>query len=215
MSPQAWAANGAAPSADLADQPADRLAVVAQGFVGPAKLRFRNFREDLERVQQAAMEAMRNDQISKEDAEAIFMDDHHVVSLPLIQRYFEAQEFELVGRWLLSRMARVKTSWMGQRNRIALDGMIAGGESALAVRLLRKYLSKLREHTQRQWRAAGASRPSLSESDRQSLSSHLEIAEMELSEIESYLSREGSREDNRAAEKFRAELDKVRQRFGL
>ena len=34
------------------------------------------------------------------------------------------------------------------------DGMIAGGEAPMAVALIRKYLAKLREHTQKRWRNA-------------------------------------------------------------
>ena len=171
---------------------------------------------------------MNDGQISKEDAETIALDIGYVVSTPLVQRYIDAREFELVARYLKHRIMYNRTGWLTERNRLALDGMIAGGETAMAVGLLREFLKKLYQHTQEQWRAAGRKAPR-GESDARTLEilatrraealrdlpGHLEIAEQEMAEIEAYLAEHGSREDNRALDRFRDEIAKVRKRFGL
>lgn len=205
-----------------------RVAQFAQQLADRAKLGFKEFRLDREKIEGMAVDAMNNGEISKSDAQLIFLDTGYVVSAPLVQRYLDAREFELVARYLKHRIMYHPTDWLNARNRLALDGMIAGGEAAMAVGLLREYLKKLRNHTQEQWRAASRKAPkgmtdqntldAYERMQREALSAlpgHLEIAELELAEIEAYLAEHGSREDNRALDKFREEIARTRARFSL
>ena len=208
--------------------PPPHLVPLARRYVDRAKLAFKNFREDLERVEGLAIAAMKEGEISKRDARLIFLDTGDVITLPLVKRYLERREFELVAKFLKYRIMYHPTGWLTERNRLALDGMIAGGEAAMAMGLVREFLKKLQQHTQEKWRAAGR-KPNqyqiengfLAEHERtvakarEELPAHLEIAELEMAEIETYLSAHGSREDNRALEKFRADIAKVRKRYGI
>lgn len=208
--------------------PPQRVLDLARSLVDRAHLRFKNFREDRERIENGAVQASRAEgHISPKEARDIFMDKGDCVSLPLVERYIEAREFELVFKYLKHQMMYQPTDWLTPRNRIALEGMIKGGEQPMAVALLREYLKRLRGNTQRAWRNAGRKKPPElplelgSQFDRQKeiaereLPGKLEIAEMEMAEIELWLKSYGSREDNRALDKFRDELAKVRERFGI
>lgn len=200
----------------------------AKRLVDRTQLKFRNFRVDQEDIEGMAIAAMKDGEIAKRDAQLIFLDTGYVVSKPLVQRYLDMREFELVARYLKHRIMYHPTDWLNERNRLALDGMIAGGEAPMAVGLLREYLKKLRNHTQEKWRAASRKAPKgmtdqntleayevMREEALRELPAHLEIAELEMAEIENYLAEHGSREDNRALEKFREEIAKVRKRFNL
>ena len=208
--------------------PPPHLVKLGETLVGRAKLKLRDFRVDREDIECAAVAAAKNGELSQHDARLIFLDTGDVVSRPLVQRYLDAREFELIAKYLRYRIMYHPTGWLTERNRLALDGMIAGGEAAMAVGLLREFLKKLHRHTQERWRAAGRKAPKgmadphsrdtydkmRSDAIRE-LPGHLQIAELELAEIGQYLSEHGSREDNRAIEKFREEIAKVRQRFGI
>ncbi|TNE45761.1 MAG: hypothetical protein EP341_10465 [Sphingomonadales bacterium] len=204
-----------------------QLAKLVEQYVGRAKLKFRDFRVDRENIEHALVKAARNGDLSQEDAAKIFLDAGDMVSLPLAQRYIEMREFELMAKYLRTRLHYHGQSRLTARNRLMLDGMISGGEPAMAAALLRKYLAKVREHAQNRWRGAAAKphkelpielRPQFEEQkarELRDLPAHLEIAELELAEIEIYIAAHGSREDNRAIEKFREEIAKVRKRFNL
>lgn len=203
------------------------LSGVALPFVERHKLKLRNFRVDMEDIQGAVVAAMKQGQVDAEDAKLIFFDTGNVVSLPLVKRYLAEREYELVARWMKTNLTYANPGWLTERNRLALEGMIQGDEPAMAVALLRKYLKVLYRKTQSKWRTAGAkttkNMPSESlpgfEAQKaealRELPAHLEIAEQEMAEIELYLADYGSREDNRALEKFRDEIARVRKRFDL
>lgn len=207
--------------------PPPQLVELGRKLVGRAKLRFKDFRVDREDIECAAVASAKNGELDASDAEMIFHDRGDVVSLPLAQRYIEMREFELMAKYLRTRLHYTGLTHMTPRNRLIFDGMIAGGEAPMAVALLRKYLAKVREHTQNRWRGAGARmrpdlpvdlRPqfeSMQAKELRELPAQLEIAELELVEIEPYLADHGSREDNRALAKFREEIAKVRERFNI
>lgn len=208
--------------------PPQHLASVALPFVKQAKPRYKVFREDLERIQGDAVDAAKAGGIDMEDAKLIWLDVGEVVSLPLMERYFDKGEYELVARFLKHKMTYTPhAAWLTPRNRQAIDGLIGGGEAALAVGLLRHYLHHLHKHAQQVWRTAGRKRPAnlrpvdepifdeYREEAIAKLPGILRITELEMAEIEPYISAHGSREDNRALEKLREEIAKVRKRFDL
>jgi hypothetical protein len=203
------------------------VAPIAKRFVSAARLRYKNLRVDMETVGQDAVEAARRGEIELDEAKQIFLDQSNIVSLPLVRLYLKEREYELVSRWLMTGLSYASTSWLSERNRLALQGMIDGGERALAAGLLRKYLKMVHRHTQERWRRVSRKiEPGLPKSHRESalfrqakakreLPANLEIAELELAEIEVILKECGSREDMRALKKFHQEIAKVRKRFNI
>lgn len=205
-----------------------RLMQLGDEIVATTSLRFKNFREDLERAEGESVARMKAGEISKGDAQRLFLDASDAISKPLVKRYLDQRKYEVLSKYLRHRIMYHPTGWLSERNRMAIDAMLADGESGLAIGLLREFLKKLYQHTQEKWRAAGRKPPKsltdpiIIEQMAQArddalleLPSHLQIAEMELAEIEAYLAQHGSREDNRAIEKFRGEIAKARKRFGL
>lgn len=204
-----------------------RIAQIAHDHVNRAELKFKDFRVDREGIEIALAQSVKNGDLTQEEGRRLFLDAGDVVSLPLARRYVEMREFELLAKYLRIRLHYHGQTRMTPRNRLILDGMIEGGEAAMAVSLVRLYLKKVLDYTQLRWRAAGR-RPSKDmtsdlieqfERDKarelRELPANLEIAELELAELETYITEHGSREDNRALEKFREELAKVRKRFNL
>lgn len=197
--------------------PAPRLRELARSLVEGARLGFKDFRKDKERIESLVFAAINDGSLPEEEGKAVWPDTGDAITLPLVELYLAAREYELIANFLRHRIMYHPTDWLTERNRLALDGMIAGGEAALAVGLLRTFLKKLRQHTQTKWRAAG-SKVADSEARAAALNAlpaHLEIAELEMAEIESWLVDHGSREDNRALADFRTEIAKVRERFNL
>ena len=208
--------------------PSAETVEIARTLVERAKLRFKDFRVDREAIEGSAVKASREEgHISPKQARDIFMDKGDCVSLPLVQRYLDMREFELIAKYLRTRLYFHWVTEMTPRNRLAFDGMIAGGEEAMAVALLKLYLKKVHQAAQRAWRNAGTKirddlpaeyRPQAEAQLALSLSElpgKLRIAEMEVAEIEPYISAHGSREDNRAIAKFREDIAKARGRFNI
>ena len=205
-----------------------RLVALGEEIAAAVDCRYKNFREDLERAEGIAVTRMKAGEIGKKDAQLLYLDSSDSVSAPLMKRYLERREYELLYRFLHFRIMYHPTGWLTARNRMVVDAMLADGEARLAIGLLREFLKKLYQHTQEKWRAAGRKPPKALTNERiieqihrardkalLELPSHLEIAELELAEIEPYLTDHGSREDNRQVEKFREEIAKARKRFGL
>ena len=201
---------------------------LARGLVDRAVLKFKDFRVDRENIENNAVRASREEgHISPKQARDIFMDKGDCISLPLVQRYLDMREFELIAKYLRTRLYYHGFTRMTPRNRLAFDGMIAGGEAAMAVGLLRLYLKKVHQAAQRAWREAGKKMPGNLPAEyhdqflRQvtdavaELPGKLQIAEYEVAEIEPYIAAHGSREDNRAIAKFREDIAKVRTRFNI
>lgn len=210
-----------------APPPPPHLAALAEQFVGAARPKLKNFRVDLEAVQSAAIKAGVAGEIALPDAQMLFLDHGETVSLPLVRRYIEACEAELVARWLMALGGFHFTGWATVRNLAALDGMVALGEHALAVRVVRKHLEKTQGRAKACWRRVGAKRranipPELLvryeeqlEQARWELPGQIDAARMEIAELEQYVRGYGSHEDNRAIDAMIAELDKAKQRFNI
>ena len=207
--------------------PPAKLVAFARDFANRATLRFKGFREDYERVSNAASALHRSGDISRGAATRIFFDDGHMISAPLIERYLQARESEQVANWLRARTEFHLPNWLNDRNRMALDGFVANGEGALAVQLIRQHLHKVMNRTQDAWRAAGRKRPPDMEGTvaeqfedhkakaLEDLPGHLDIALFEIAELEPWIDAEGSAEDRKIIEKYREQIAKIRKRFNL
>lgn len=204
-----------------------KLAAWAQDQVARATLRYKGFRQDYERISNAATAQWKNGQITQADAQRVFLDDGHIVSAPLMRRYFDARECRQVSDWLRARSEFHFPGWLSERNRMALDAMVLHGEPAMAVQLVLAHLKKVMDRARQQWRAAGRKVPKgagtdLSEQlaksialERQRLPGFVGEAQLELAELEPWVTQHGSREDQRSVTGWRDELQAVRQRFGL
>jgi hypothetical protein len=208
-----------------APPPPPHLADLGQRFVDAARPRFRNFRVDLEAIAVVASKAGRAGEIPTVDAAQLFLDRGDSLSLPLVRRYVEARETELVARWLTALGSFHFTGWTTVRNLAALDGMVAAGEAALAVAVVRKHLEKTQRRARERWRMAARKIPDDLPPDRLAryqedlakvrweLPGEIEAARIEIAELESYVRDHGSPEDNRAIDAMLADLEKARARF--
>ena len=205
--------------------PPRHLAALGQRFVDAARPKFRNFRVDLEAVEIAASKAGRAGEIPADDAAQLFLDRGDSLSLPLVRLYVEARETELVAKWLMTLGSFHSTGWATVRNLAALDGMVAAGEHALAVAVVRKHLEKTQRIVRERWRTVGRKEPVGLPPERLAryreelakvrweLPGEIEAARIEIAELESYVRKHGSPEDNRAIDTMLADLEKARARF--
>jgi hypothetical protein len=208
-----------------APPPPPHLTALGQRFVDAARPKFRNFRVDLEAIEIVASKAGRAGEISADDGAQLFLDRGDSLSLPLVRRYVEACETELVARWLMTLGSFHFTGWATPRNLAALDGMVAAGEPALAVSVVRKHLEKTQRRARDLWRAVARKIPVNLPPDRLAryqeglaklrweLPGEIEAARIEIAELEAYVRDHGSPEDNRALDTMLADLDKARSRF--
>lgn len=208
--------------------PPPHLSSIGRELVERATLRFKNLRQDQDRVEDSALKLAKAGEIAIHDAKLLWLDSGDVITHPLVEAYLDEGKFGLVAKYLKYRIMYHPVGWLTERNRMALDRMIEAGEAPLAMTLLREFLKKLFQHTQEQWRAAGrkvsnhaidtgqveahkrAAAKALAE-----LPAHLEIAEQELAEIEAYIVPHGSDADRAAIEDFHAQIAKARKRFDL
>lgn len=210
----------------IAGEPAPpHLAAIGHEFVAAATPRFRNFRVDLEAVQSSAAKAGKVGAIAMADAELLFHDKGDAVSLPLVRRYIEACETELVARWLAALPSYHFAGWATERNLAALDGMVSVGEPALAVRTVRGHLKKVFDRAQAKWRLVARRKPAnlAPEMDaryeenmakaRWELPGEIEEARLEIADLERLVRQHGSHEDNRAIDTMLADLEKARTKF--
>lgn len=208
-----------------APPPPPHLRALGQRFVDEARPKFRNFCVDLEAIEIAASQAGRAGAITPDDGAELFLDRGDSISLPLVRRYIEACETELVARWLMALGSFHFSGWATERNLVALDGMVAAGEPALAVRVVRKHLEKTFARARDRWRLVARKRPQnltveLAEryeenmaKARWELPGEIEAARIEVAELEAYVRDHGSPEDNRAIDTMLADLEKARTRF--
>lgn len=210
-----------------APPPPPHVAALGQRFVDEAALKFRNFRVDLEAVQSRAVAAAKKGDISDEDAAMLWLDHGDTVSHPLVQRYNEVCETELIARWLMALPSYHFSGWATPRNLAALEGMVAAGEQALAVRVVRKHLEKVQSRARDCWRLVGRKRPSVIPPDmlaryeaqmeqaRWELPGVIDAAQMEIAELDQTVRTYGSLEDNRALDTMLANLARARKRFNI
>lgn len=201
------------------------LMALGRDHVAAAKPRFRNFRVDLEAVQSAAVKAGKAGTIAMSDAELLFHDKGDSVSLPLVERYIAACETELVARWLAALPSFHFAGWASPRNVLALGGMVAAGEPALAVRTVRAHLKKVFDRARAKWRLVARKKPAGLGPElaaryegnmakaRWELPGEIEEARLEIADLERFVRDHGSPEDNRALGTMLADLEKARSKF--
>ena len=121
-------------------------------FVGRARLTFKNFRQELERVQSAIFKAKDTGEIPAVNAVMAWNDHGNVVSVPLIGRYCEARAFGPIDAWLRARDACRCTEWPNAAARAAIDGYIAHGRGDLAASLCFAHIERLMKRLRQDWK---------------------------------------------------------------
>jgi hypothetical protein len=121
-------------------------------FVGRAKLTFRNFRQELERVQSAILKAKDSGELPAVNAIMAWSDHGNVVSVPLIGRYCEARAFEPVDAWLRARDSFRRTEWPNAAARAAIEGYVAHGRGDLAASLCLAHIERLMKRLRQDWK---------------------------------------------------------------
>ncbi len=115
-----------------------------QRFVNRANPAFKRFKSDFEAIGSAAVRAMKAGELSRDEADALFLDRDHAVTLPLQRLYLERGLFDLVDRFHRATESIKTAVWPTPLAKAALDGFVASGEGAWAVALARFHLEKRR-----------------------------------------------------------------------
>lgn len=121
-------------------------------FVNRARLTFKNFRQELERVQSAILKAKDSGEIPAVNAVMAWSDHGNVVSVPLIGRYCEARAFEPVDAWLRARDSFRCTEWPDPAARAAIDGFVAHGRGDLAASLCLAHVERVMKRLRQDWK---------------------------------------------------------------
>lgn len=121
-------------------------------FVNRARLTFRNFRQELERIQSAILKAKDSGEILAVNAVMAWSDHGNVVSVPLIGRYCEARAFEPVDAWLRARDSFRCTEWPNPAARAAIDGFVEHGRGDLAARLCIAHVERVMKRLRQDWK---------------------------------------------------------------
>lgn len=120
------------------------IAQLGQRFVDRAKPEFKRFKSDFEAIGAAAVKAMKAGELSRDEADALFLDRDHTVTSPLQRLYLERGLLDLVDRFHRATESIKTAAWPTPLAKAALDGFVAAGEGARAVALARFHLEKRR-----------------------------------------------------------------------
>jgi hypothetical protein len=135
-----------------APPPPPHLAALARPFVDRAVLKFKNFRVDLEKVQGAAVKAMQDGLVSKDDATLIWLDVGNVTSVPLVHRYCDARHHDLVAAWIRAREAFPCAGWLKGYVQVALDRFVADGVGEQAASLALAHAERAMKSLRLDWK---------------------------------------------------------------
>lgn len=120
------------------------IAQLGQGFVDRAKPAFKRLKSDFEAVGAAAVKAMKAGDLSRDEADALFLDRDHAVTLPLQRLYLERGLLDPVYRFHRATESIKTAAWPTPLAEAALAGFVAAGGGALAIALARFHLEKRR-----------------------------------------------------------------------
>jgi len=135
-----------------APPPPAHLAALAKPLVDRAKLNYRKFQAEFEKIGSAAVKAMEDGLLTREDASLIWLDVGHVVSRPLIARYCDARQHDAVASWLRARPGFQQVDWLNGYVRFALDRFMADGEGACAASLALAHVERAMKSLRLDWK---------------------------------------------------------------
>ena len=118
------------------------IALLGQGFVDRAAPKFRRFKSDLEAIGSAIVKAMEAGELSRDQAQDLFIDHDYAVSVPLQRLYLDRGHFDPVVQFHRATVLITTPDWPTPLAQAALDGFVAAGEGAFAVALARCHLEK-------------------------------------------------------------------------
>ncbi len=203
--------------------PPPHLAALGRAIVDRTKLTFKLFRRDFEAAGAVANAAFRAGEITRQDASDLFVDLGHALSLPLAERYLAEGACARLADWLRARQGLADLEWLGPRNRMAIDGLVAQGEAALAVALLRLHLHKAMNAAKARWRysasamkaiAAGKPVPPEAREVAERMPAELDLMVLEIAECEPWITAHGAPSDGQALAEMRDEVARARRRLG-
>lgn len=198
------------------------LAALGRGMVDRTKLTFKLMRRDFEAVGSVASAAFVAGEIKRQDASDLFVDLGHAISLPLTERYLAQGVCARLADWLRARPSLAELDWLGPRNRLAIEGLVAQGESALAVQLLRQHLHKAMNAARARWRYANAALKALkagkpvppdAKAMAERLPAELDLMLLEIAECEPWISAHGAPSDVQALTELREDIARARRRL--
>ncbi len=203
--------------------PPPHLAALGRSMVERTKLTFKLFRRDFEAVGSVASAAFVAGEITRQDASDLFVDLGHAISLPLTERYLAEGACAKLADWLRARPGFADLDWLSPRGRMAIEGLVAQGEAALAVQLLRQHLHKAMNAAKARWRYAGAARKAIASgkpvapgtqdiADR--MPGELDLMLLEIAECEPWIIAHGAPSDAQALAEWRDEIARARRRLG-
>lgn len=194
-------------------------------FVGRAKLTFRNFRHELERVQSAILKAKDSGEIPAVNAIMAWSDHSNVVSVPLIGRYCEARAFEPVDAWLRARDWFRCTEWPDPAARAAIDGFVKHGRGDLAATLCLAHLERLMKRLRQDWKERRRKPPRKLDAGTQAVAASFQAAIVariatfnvevliDIGTVEPVIAAHGTDEDRATLAALRAEIETDRTRY--
>ena len=200
------------------------LAALARPFVDRAKLNYRNFRVELERIGGLAVKAMSDGLLGKEDATLIWLDVGDVLSTPLIARYCDARQYEPMLAWLRARPGFQCTGWVRGYALSAMERLVADGQGARAASLALAHVERTMKSLRLDWKERRRGIPKKLAPDAQAALRSTQAALiaripvrnaemlMEIGEMLPYLAH-GTAEERVALEAFRREVLADQERF--
>lgn len=142
-----------------APPPPAHLAELARSFVGRARLSYKNFRAEHEKIGSAVVKAMKDGLLTREDASLLWLDTHGITAELLIARYCDARQYEPVAAWLQARIGFATANWLNGYVRLALDRFVADGEGARAAALALAHVERAMKSLRLDWKERRRSPP--------------------------------------------------------
>jgi hypothetical protein len=202
--------------------PPPHLDALGRDMVERTKLTFKLFRRDFEAVGSVASAAFVAGEITRQDASDLFVDLGHAISLPLTERYLAQGACARLADWLRARPSFADLDWLAPRNRMAIEGLVAQGEAALAVQLLRQHLHKAMAAARARWRYAGAALKAIAAGkpvppDAQDMAERIpadmDLMLLEIAECEPWITAHGAPSDAQALADMREDIARARRRI--
>jgi hypothetical protein len=137
---------------EAAPPPPAHLAELARPFVDRARLNYKNFRVEHEKIGSAVVKAMDDGLLTPEDATLLWLDTHGITAELLIARYCDARQYEPVIAWLRARTGFMTANWLNGYVRFALDRLVADGQAGRCASLALAHIERAMKSLRLDWK---------------------------------------------------------------